>query len=82
MELGVVSKVRDARYSSGRINDWVKVTCRQRETLPIAGCALKENRFDGIYVGRLKGKELIYAGKVDHGFDKVSAKDLQAGSSL
>jgi ATP dependent DNA ligase C terminal region len=63
---------------SGRINDWVKVTCRQRETLPIAGFALKENRFDGLYVGRLKGKELIYAGKVDHGFDSASAKDLQA----
>jgi bifunctional non-homologous end joining protein LigD len=33
---GVVSKVRDARYSSGRTNDWVKVTFRQRETLPDA----------------------------------------------
>jgi bifunctional non-homologous end joining protein LigD len=71
---GVVSKVRDSRYVSGRINDLVKVTCRQRETLPIAGFALKENRFDGLYVGRLKGEELIYAGKVDHGFDSASAK--------
>jgi bifunctional non-homologous end joining protein LigD len=75
---GVVSKVRDARYHSGRTNDWVKVTCRQRETLPIAGFALKENKFDGIYLARQKGKELVYAGKVDHGFDKTSAKDLQA----
>src|ERR1700722_14039190 len=75
---GVVSKVRDARYNSGRINDWVKVTCRQGETLPIAGFALKENKFDGLYLGRTKGKDLIYAGKIDHGFDKVSAKDLQA----
>jgi bifunctional non-homologous end joining protein LigD len=48
---GVVSKVRDSHYSSGRSNDWVKVTCAQ---------------------------DLIYAGKVDHGFDKSSAKDLQA----
>jgi len=30
----VVSKVHDARYHSGRTNDWVKVTCSQRETLP------------------------------------------------
>ena len=44
---GVVSKVRDSRYNSGRGKDWIKVTCRQRETLPITGCALKENRFDG-----------------------------------
>jgi bifunctional non-homologous end joining protein LigD len=75
---GVVSKVRDSHYSSGRSNDWVKVTCAQRETLVIAGFALKDNRFDGLYIGRQKGKDLIYAGKVDHGFDKSSAKDLQA----
>jgi bifunctional non-homologous end joining protein LigD len=36
---GVVSKVRDSRYLSGRVNDWFKKTCQQRETLPIAGFA-------------------------------------------
>jgi bifunctional non-homologous end joining protein LigD len=75
---GVVSKVRDSRYNSGRGNDWVKKTCAQRETLPIAGFALKENRFDGLYIGSIKGNQLVYAGKIDHGFDKVSTKDLQA----
>ena len=75
---GVVSKVRDRRYPSGRGNDWVKKTCQQRETLPIAGFALKANKFDGIYVGRRKGKDLVYAGKVDHGFDKSSMAELQA----
>jgi bifunctional non-homologous end joining protein LigD len=74
---GVVSKVRDSRYSSGRGNDWVKKACAQRETLPIAGFAIKENKFDGLYLGRRKGQDLIYAGKVDHGFDSASAKDLQ-----
>jgi bifunctional non-homologous end joining protein LigD len=78
---GVVSKVRDSRYASGRSNDWVKKTCAQRETLPIAGFALKANKFDGIYVGRRKGKDLVYAGKVDHGFDSASAKDLQRVSN-
>jgi bifunctional non-homologous end joining protein LigD len=74
---GVVSKVRDSGYVSGRGNDWVKKTCAQRETLSIAGFALKQNKFDGIYVGRRKGNDLIYAGKIDHGFDATSAKDLQ-----
>ncbi|MCU1340530.1 MAG: ligase, partial [Bryobacterales bacterium] len=59
---GVVSKVRDSRYASGRSNDWVKKTCQQRETLPIAGYALDGTKFDGIYVGRHKGKDLVYAG--------------------
>jgi bifunctional non-homologous end joining protein LigD len=75
---GVVSKVRDSRYVSGRTNDWIKVTCRQRETLPIAGFALDGNQWDGIYLARRKGKELIYAGKVDHGFTPEDAKDLRA----
>jgi bifunctional non-homologous end joining protein LigD len=75
---GVVSKVRDSRYPTGRTNDWVKKACAQRETLTIAGFALDGSKFDGIYLGRQKGKDLVYAGKVDHGFDKASAKDLQA----
>jgi bifunctional non-homologous end joining protein LigD len=75
---GVVSKVRDSRYVSGRVNDWVKKTCAQRETLSIAGFALDGNKWDGLYLARQKGKELIYAGKVDHGFDTASAKDLRA----
>jgi bifunctional non-homologous end joining protein LigD len=75
---GVVSKVRDSHYVSGRVNDWLKKTCAQRETLAIAGFALDGKKWDGIYLGRRKGKELIYAGKVDHGFDAASAKDLQA----
>jgi bifunctional non-homologous end joining protein LigD len=74
---GVVSKVADSRYNSGWGNDWVKKTCAQRETLPIAGFALDGNDWDGLYAGRRKGKELIYAGKVDHGFDNVSVAQLR-----
>lgn len=74
---GVVSKVRDSAYASGLGNNWVKKTCAQRETLTIAGFALDEGKWDGIYLGRRKGDDLVYAGKVDHGFDKVSAADLQ-----
>src|SRR3978361_1859196 len=75
---GVVSKVRDSKYVSGRSNDWVKKTCAQRETLPIAGFALKANKFDGLYVGRIKGDKLLYAGKIDHGFDKASETELRS----
>jgi bifunctional non-homologous end joining protein LigD len=74
---GVVSKVRDSRYVSGRTHDWVKVTCAQRETLPIAGFALDGKKWDGIYVGRRKGKDLVYAGKVDHGFTPEDEADLR-----
>jgi bifunctional non-homologous end joining protein LigD len=75
---GVVSKVRDSRYPTDRTNDWMKVTCAQRETLPIAGFALDGSKWDGIYIGREKAGQLIYAGKVDHGFTPESEKDLRA----
>ena len=68
---GVVSKVRDSVYASGRGNNWVKKTCAQRETLVIAGFALDGNKWDGLYLARRKGADLIYAGKVDHGFDRA-----------
>ena len=44
---GVVSKVRDSKYHSGRGNDWVKKACAQRETLVIAGFALDEGNGAG-----------------------------------
>jgi bifunctional non-homologous end joining protein LigD len=45
---------------------------------PIAGFALKANKFDGIYLGRRNGKDFVYAGKVNRGFDRASTADLQA----
>ena len=60
---GVVSKVRDSSYVSGRGNNWVKKTCAQRETLTIAGFALDGNDWDGIYVGRRKGGDWFMPAK-------------------
>jgi bifunctional non-homologous end joining protein LigD len=72
---GVVSKVRDSRYLSGRSPGSIKPAPAQ--SLTIAGFALDGNEGDGIYVGRRKGDDLIYAGKVDHGFDKQSSAELR-----
>jgi hypothetical protein len=54
---------RSAAARPERLNDWVKTTCAQRETLPIAGFALDGNKWDGLYLARQKGKELVYAGR-------------------
>jgi bifunctional non-homologous end joining protein LigD len=71
------SSQRFATATSGRDRDWVKKTCAQRETLTIAGVSLDGNDWDGIYLGRRKGDDLVYAGKVDHGFDKRSSAELR-----
>jgi ATP dependent DNA ligase C terminal region len=70
--------VRECHAPAGRSSNWVKKTCAQRETLSIAGFALDGGKWDGLYLGRRDGVELIYAGKVDYGFDEDSAKELQA----
>jgi bifunctional non-homologous end joining protein LigD len=72
----VVSKGRNSRYPAGRANDRVKKTHAQRETLRIAGFALKANKFDGIYLGRRNGNDLVCGGEVGHGFDKSSTAAL------
>lgn len=74
---GVVSKVRDSRYQSDRSPSWLKVTCQQRESLPIVGYSMKDNQFEGLIVGRHSGEGLIYAGTVEHGFTRESTSDVR-----
>jgi bifunctional non-homologous end joining protein LigD len=75
---GVVSKVRDSRYASGRGNNWVKKICAQRETLTIAPAShsMATNGTASMSAAA-RARTLVYAGKVDHGFDKTSAKLLR-----
>jgi bifunctional non-homologous end joining protein LigD len=78
MELeGIVSKRVDATYQSGRTPVWTKRTCRQRETFIVAGIAYNRGKFDGIYLARRDEDDLIYAGKVEHGFSAAAEKDLR-----
>ncbi len=43
----------------------------------IAGFALDGDKWGSSYIGGRKGEDLIYAGKVDHDFDKASDAGLQ-----
>jgi bifunctional non-homologous end joining protein LigD len=83
MELeGIVSKRKDGRYRSGRNENWCKATCRHRETFVVVGWAEKKGRFDGLYLGRSEGGELVYAGKLESGFSDEDKKNLLAIASL
>jgi bifunctional non-homologous end joining protein LigD len=74
---GLVSKLKDAKYRSGRSADWTKRTCRQRETFVVAGIAFNRGKFDGVYLGRRENGELLYAGKVENGFDATAERKLR-----
>ena len=52
---GVVSKVRDSRYASGRGNDWVQEDLRAARDADDRGVRARRQRWDGMYLGRRKG---------------------------
>ena len=74
---GLVSKRRSSVYSSRRSADWVKATCRKRDTFIVAGIAYKRGKFEGVYLGRKNGRSLTYAGKVERGFTPESQQALE-----
>jgi len=63
---GIISKLADSRYRSGRTQDWIKVPCQYRETFHVVGYAREdEDRFDGLYLARRMNNQLVYAGKME-----------------
>ena len=76
---GIVSKLADAPYRSGRGHDWLKTKCSDRQEFVIAGFA--PSTADAHAVGALvlgvydKGK-LKYAGRTGTGFTHAFARTL------
>ena len=76
---GIISKLADARYRSGRGHDWVKAKCSDRQEFVVAGFA--PSTADAHAVGALvlavyaRGG-LQYAGRVGTGFSHDTARSL------
>lgn len=76
---GIVSKVVDAPYHSGRGRDWIKVKCLDRQELVVAG--LVPSTADAHAVGALvlgfyENRKLQYAGRTGTGFTREVARSL------
>jgi len=75
---GIVSKLRNAPYPSGRSEAWRKALCRQREKFPVVGFVAEQPRsISALYLGRREGEELLYAGKAGTGFTFETARALR-----
>jgi len=76
---GIVSKLADAPYHSGRGHDWIKTKCSDRQELVVAG--MVPSTADAHAVGALvlgfydRGK-LRYAGRTGTGFTHEIARSL------
>lgn len=76
---GVVSKRKDAAYSGGRSQRWLKVKCLNEQEFVIAGFTepggSREN-FGALVLGARQGRGLQYAGRVGTGFNAASLRRL------
>jgi len=79
MELeGIVSKRRDAPYTSGRGGAWTKAKCRAGHEVVIGGYTFRDGTLRALLVGVHRDRKLIYVGRVGTGFGQRVLKPLQA----
>ena len=78
---GVVSKMRDSAYRSGRGKSWVKSKCSQRQEFVVGGftpSTASAKAIGSLALGVYEGEALHYVGRVGTGFSASVARDLQA----
>ena len=76
---GVVSKMVDAPYRSGRIKGWIKSKCSNRQEFVVAGyvsSSVSSKAIGSLVLGYFKGGKLVHAGRVGTGFSNKVAADL------
>ena len=77
---GVISKIADSPYTSGRTDLWVKTKCTNRQEFVIGGWTDPKGGRTGIgalLLGIYEKKKLRYAGKVGTGFNQATLKSIK-----
>ena len=76
---GILSKLRDASYHSGRSGDWVKTKCSNNQEFVVAGYEPSEKKrraIRSLLLGYYNKHELRYAGRVGTGWNESKERDL------
>ena len=76
---GILSKLRDAPYHSGRSGDWVKTKCSNNQEFVVAGYEPSEKKrraIRSLLLGYYNKHELRYAGRVGTGWNESKERDL------
>jgi bifunctional non-homologous end joining protein LigD len=78
---GIVSKLRDSPYRSGRQESWIKLKCTKSDSFPIVAFVEKlgarPRRIASLYLGRRDGNRLVYAGKAPTGYTMAAAREVR-----
>jgi bifunctional non-homologous end joining protein LigD len=75
---GIVSKLLDAPYRSGRTGSWVKSKCRVGQEVVIGGWTSEGTELRSLIAGVYKDGRLIPVGRVGTGFNSANVKSLTA----
>lgn len=73
---GLVCKLQDTPYRSGKSTAWLKIKCVKRDTFTIAGFSPDRERVAYLHLAKREGKKLIYVGKAGTGFSRKVAHEL------
>jgi bifunctional non-homologous end joining protein LigD len=77
---GIISKLADGKYSSGRGGSWLKLKCYQEQEFVIGGFTLPSNESHGVgalILGYYRSGKLIYAGRTGTGFTQKTHRMLR-----
>jgi bifunctional non-homologous end joining protein LigD len=67
---GIVSKVLESPYQSGRSDSWCKSKCRQGHEVVIGGWTTNGDAFRSLIAGVNRGGELVPVGRIGTGFGR------------
>ncbi|MDB5526734.1 MAG: ligase [Rhizobium sp.] len=76
---GIVSKLRDAPFHSGRSKDWVKSKCSSRQEFVVTGyvpSTASRNAIGSLVMGVYDGDKLVHVGRVGTGYSAKIAEQL------
>lgn len=77
---GVISKLADAKYASGRSGAWLKTKCIQEQELVIGGFTLSSkggHRIGALLLGYYQNGNLQYAGRSGTGFTDRTRRQMR-----
>lgn len=74
---GMVSKLRDAPYRSGRNEAWLKIKCAPVGRFEVIGYKVGAGSATSLYLGKRQDGALLYAGKAGSGYTGKMTTELR-----
>ena len=77
---GIISKLANSTYTSGRSSDWLKSKCLREQEFVIGGYTLSSegtDRIGSLLLGYYRDGKLIYAGRTGTGFTQKTKRTLR-----